>query len=180
VKCGTAVNASGSGQVALHNVLMTQCTNGVITTGTLNAEHLTADQCVTLLSGSGSSGVLTNSLLTAVTAVTNVTLYNSAQLSSGSGVYQTVGAAGYYLADGSTNRNAGTTNINSTLLSDLAKRTTYPPIVWTNAITTDTTLSPQAQRGTDTTDIGYAYDPLDFVVTGLTITNTLLLTNGVV
>jgi hypothetical protein len=179
VKCGTAVNATGSGQVALHNVLMTHCTNCIVTTGTLSAEHLTADQCVTLLTGAGSSGVLTNSLLTAVTAVTNVTLYNSARLSSGSGVYQTVGAASYYLADGSTNRNAGTTNINSTLLSDLAKRTTYPPIVLTNKITTDTTLSPQAQRDTDVPDLGYEYDPLDYVMGSVTVTNTLVLTNGV-
>ena len=179
VKCGTAVNASGSGTVALHNVLMTQCTNGVITTGTLSAEHLTADQCVTLLAGTGSSGVLTNSLLTAVTAVTNMSLYNSAQLSSGSGVYQAVGAASYYLADGSTNRNAGTRNISTQLLSDLKLRTTYPPIVLTNRITTDTTLTPQAQRDTDVPDLGYSYDPLDYVVSGLQLTNALVLTNGV-
>jgi hypothetical protein len=179
VKCGTAVNASGGGRVALHNVLMTQCTNGVITTGTLSAEHLTADQCVTLLAGTGSSGVLTNSVLTAVAAVTNVTLYNSAQLSTGSGVYQTVGAASYYLADCSTNRNAGTTNIAPGLLADLRKRTTYPPIVLTNNITTDTTLSPQAQRNSGVPDLGYAYDPLDYAISGLTLTNTLLLTNGV-
>ena len=108
-----------------------------------------------------------------------MTLYNSAQLSSGSGVYQTVGAASYYLADGSTNRNAGTTNINPTLLSDLAKRTTYPPIILTNKITTDTTLSPQAQRDTDIPDLGYEYDPLDYAMPSVTVTNTLVLTNGV-
>jgi hypothetical protein len=180
VKCGTAVNATGSGRVALHNVLLTQCTNGVITTGILSAEHLTADQCTTLLAGAGSSGVLTNSLLTAVTAVTNVTLYNSAQLSTGNGVYQTVGAASYYLADGSTNRNAGTTNLAPSLLADLSKRTTYPPILLTNNITTDTILSPQAQRNTGTPDRGYNYDPLDWVAGGITATtNTLVLTNGV-
>jgi hypothetical protein len=161
-------------------VLLTQCTNGVVTTGTLSAEHLTADQCTTLLAGAGSSGVLTNSLLTAVTAVTNVTLYNSAQLSSGNGVYQTVGAASYYLADGSTNRNVGTTNILPALLSDLKKRTTYPPIFLTNNFTADTILSPQAQRDTDVPDRGYEYDPLDYVVGGITVTtNTLVLTNGV-
>jgi hypothetical protein len=179
VKCGTAVNATGPGQVTLRNVLISQCTNGVITTGSLSAEHLTADQCTTLLVGSGSSGVLTNSLLTAVAAVTNVSLYSSVNLSGGSGVYQTVGAAGYYLADGSTNRNAGTTNINSTLLSDLALRTTYAPIVVSNTYNLDATLSPQAQRDTDIPDLGYHYDPLDYVVSSFYVTNTLLLTNGV-
>jgi hypothetical protein len=101
-------------------------------------------------------------------------------LSSGSGVYQAVGAASYYLADGSTNRNAGTTNLAPSLLGDLKKRTTYPPIVLTNDITTDTTLSPQAQRDTDIPDLGYHYDPLDYALGTIVLrTNTLVLTNGV-
>src|SRR6185369_13457156 len=54
------------------------------------------------------------------------------------------------------------------------------PILLTNDFTTDTTLSPQAQRDTDVPDLGYHYDPLDYVVSGRTLTNsTLTLTNGV-
>ena len=49
----------------------------------------------------------------------------------------------------------------------------------TNNFTVDTVLSPQAQRNTGTPDIGYEYDPLDYVVNGMTLTNTLTLTNGV-
>jgi hypothetical protein len=175
VKCGTAVNSTSSSRVVLRNVLMSQCTNGVVTTGTLSAEHLTADQCTTLLSGSGSSGVLTNSLVTAVTAVTNVTLYNSVQLASGSGVYQTVGAASCYLADNSPYRNAGVTTIDPNLLAALRLRTTYPPIVYSNlAISVDTTLYPQAQRDTDTPDLGYHPDPLDYAFWGVRLTNATL------
>jgi hypothetical protein len=117
---------------------------------------------------------LTNSLLI---SVTNNTVYagaNVIQSADDSGFFQTVGAGAHYLAGGSTNRNAGTTNINPALLAALRKKTTYPPIVLTNAITTDTALSPQAQRDTDTPDLGYQYDPLDYVFSGLTLSNATL------
>src|SRR5207244_11989741 len=49
-----------------------------------------------------------------------------------------------------------------------------------NAFTVPTSLSPQAQRDTDTPDIGAHYDPLDYCWSGLNLTNsTLILTNGV-
>jgi len=181
VKCGTAINATNNGPVVLRNVLIAQCTNAVVTTGTLSAEHLTADQCTTLLSGKGSSGYITNSLITAVSAVTNATFYSSPQFASGAGVYQAVGAASYYLAHESTNRNAGLTTINPSLAHDLSLRTTYPPIVYSNVtISVSTTLAAQAQRDTDLPDLGYHYDPLDYAVSALTLTNaTLFLTNGV-
>ena len=181
LKCGTAINASSNAPVVLRNVLITQCTNAVLTPGTLRAEHLTVDQCATLLTGTDSSGYVTNSLLSAVNTLGNVSLYNSPQFASGAGVYQTVGASSYYLADGSTNRNAGLTNINPTLARDLALRTTYPPIVWSNVVVSAaTTLWPQAQRDTDLPDLGFHADPLDHCLNGVVVTNcTLLLTNGV-
>ena len=96
-------------------------------------------------------------------------------MASSSGVYQTVGTANYYLADGSTNRNTGMTNINSTLLKDLRSHTTYPPLVCSNvAISADTTLAPQAQREAGVPDLGYAYDPLDYAFTGVRVTNATL------
>src|SRR5207249_2923781 len=108
-----------------------------------------------------------------------VTRYNCVTNSSGIGIYQTVGSAAYYLCDGSTNRNAGTTNINAALAKDLKKKTTCPPIELTSNFTVDTTLWPQAQRDTDIPDLGYHADPLDYVVSGRTLTNKLVLTNGV-
>jgi hypothetical protein len=98
---------------------------------------------------------LTNCLLI---AVTNNLIYSGQNVVTSlndTGFFQTVGAAAHYLASGSTNRNAGTTNINPALLAALKKKTTYPPIVLSNAITSDTTLAVQAQRDTDTPDLGY-------------------------
>jgi hypothetical protein len=120
-----------------------------------------------------------NSILTACTNVGGLSPANTVISSSATGCYQSVGGASYYLVDGSTNRDAGSTNIDLSLLADLKQKTTYPPIVLTNNITEDTILSPQAQRDTDLPDLGYHYDPLDYAVSDLTITNNLLLTNGV-
>src|SRR5207245_898574 len=58
--------------------------------------------------------------------------------------------------------------------------TTYPPIVLTNNFTSATNLNPQAGRDTDTPDLGYHYDPLDYCWSGLSLQSaTLTLTNGV-
>jgi hypothetical protein len=79
------------------------------------------------------------------------------------------------LANDSIYRNAGTTNINPALLTDLHQKTTYPPVLYTNVgVSTDTTLNPQAQRDTDVPDIGYHYDPIDYLVDTYVITNATL------
>jgi hypothetical protein len=93
--------------------------------------------------------------------------------------FQTVGGGSYYLANDSTNRNKGTTNINSNLLAQLRQKTTYPPIVYSNTtISVATTFSPQAQRDTDVPDLGYHYDPLDYVFGGVTASSNLTFTAG--
>src|SRR5207247_551224 len=45
-----------------------------------------------------------------------------------------------------------------------------------------TTLSPAVQRDTDLPDIGYEYDAIDYIMAGVTVTNSavLLVTNGTV
>jgi hypothetical protein len=48
--------------------------------------------------------------------------------------------------------------------------TTYPPVVLSAHFTADTVLSPQAQRDTDTLDLGYHYVPLDYCWSGLNLT----------
>ena len=124
------------------------------------------DNCLVV----GVGGVDTNS----IDGVSNVFLDSDA------GVFQTVGAGANYLATNSPYRNAGTTNIDPTLLASLRQKTTYPPNLLTGAITNTTVLSPAIQRDTDTPDIGYHYDPIDYLVDNLAITNaTLTLTNGV-
>ena len=65
------------------------------------------------------------------------------------------------------------------LLSELKGLTTYAPQFFTNTINTDTTLGINAIRDTNAPDLGYHYAPLDYVVSGLLITNAALyLTNG--
>src|SRR5439155_15766710 len=78
--------------------------------------------------------------------------------------------------------NYGTTNINAALAADLKSRTVFPPIVYpTNQVigNTNLVLFPQAQRDTDIPDIGYHYEPLDYVFGTAFFTNsTILITNG--
>lgn len=141
-------------------------------------ENLTIHEAYRAFDGGTVS--VTNSLLVAVTNwPTAFTSVNNVTNASGAGVFQTVGAAAHYLVDGSTNRNAGTTNINADLLADLGQRTTYPPVVVSSNITVDTVWSPQAQRDTDMPDLGYHYYPLDYVASGKTVSAELTLTNGV-
>jgi len=146
----------------------------VIEAGATNSrgEQITAHN-VSYLVSSGSMS-LTNSLLISVTNNVNYAGVNVETNLNDSGIFQTVGAGAHYLATNSPHRNAGTTNINSTLLAALKKRTTYPPIVLTNNITTNTTLYAQAQRDTDQPDLGYHYDPLDFVLNKIALTNATL------
>ncbi|MCW5551780.1 MAG: hypothetical protein KIS67_06370 [Verrucomicrobiae bacterium] len=144
-------------------------------------ENLTIHEAYRAFDGGTVS--VTNSLLVAVTNwPTAFTSVNNVTNASGAGVFQTVGAGAHYLVDGSTNRNAGTTNINADLLADLGQRTTYPPVVLSNVtITASTNLLPQAQRDTDIPDRGYHYDPIDVLMNSVNVTNaTMSLTNGAV
>jgi hypothetical protein len=109
----------------------------------------------------------------------NSPTFGSSQVSSSSNPFQTVGAGNYYLTNGCGFFNAGTTNIDRTLLASLAQKTTYPPIVYSNVtVSVPTTLSPQAQRDTDTPDLGYHYDPIDYLADEFQVTNALLTITG--
>jgi hypothetical protein len=184
-RCATALLSQGGGG-NLHNVLFSNCGTAVDVAylafdDMLRGEHITADKISIFYDpGTGYGGTLTNSILTSVTNIgADMTLRTCTTNSSSAGFYQTIGAASYYLAESSTNRNAGLTNITSSLANAFKSLTTYPPILLTNAISSDTLLTPQAQRDTDIPDIGYHYVPLDYVANGRVITNTLFLTNGV-
>jgi len=90
-------------------------------------------------------------------------------------IFQSVGAAHYYLPASSPYHNAGTTNISAPMRAELGQKTTYAP----TAIYSDTTISssrlvPQVSRDTGTSsgvtvssgntlpDLGYHYDPIDY------------------
>ena len=75
--------------------------------------------------------------------------------------------------------NAGTTNINACVLADIATKTTYPPIVYSNkVVSVNTNLSPQAPRDTDTPDLGYHYYPLDYAFGGTEVDSNVTFTAG--
>ena len=177
VNCANGITATNA-EFSLRNALLYKVLtnfNGSSATG--RCEQLTVNTASWLNKSSAITLTMTNSLLV---GVTNPGTFTSNSVSTGtSAAFVTVGAASHYLAD-NTYRNSGTTNINANLTAALKKLTTYPPLELTNDFTLNTTLSPQAQRDIDTPDRGYHYDPLDYVVSGRTLTNsTLTLTNGV-
>ena len=79
--------------------------------------------------------------------------------------FQTAGAGGYYLTNGCLFRNAGTPNVSLCTLTNIAVRTTYAPIIYSNiTISVATNLTPQAQRDyVGNPDQGFHYAPLDYV-----------------
>jgi hypothetical protein len=191
VKCGIGVFNYGGG---LYNDLFSACGEAWYeenASTNLPVENVTCDNCTNFLDSLWISTLqihLTNSLITGISTFTK-TLYgtntpsavftNCSTISSSSaGFYQTVGGGAHYLADGSTNRNSGATNIDATLLSDLHQKTTYPPLLTARQILTrgDLNLFPQAQRDTDTPDIGYHYDPLDYEYGWVWTSNALTIT----
>ncbi len=178
--------------IGLHNVLIgrsIQSSAAVCLEGpSLIGENVTADYGFAFIQVDyyGATVALTNCLVTGQVLVTNysglVTTHtnSTASILSPAGlIYQTAGAGSFYLADGSPYRNAGTVNIDSTLLAALKTKTTYPPIVYSNTtISVETTFNPQAQRDTDTPDLGYHYDPIDYFFGGVESSANITLTPG--
>jgi hypothetical protein len=131
----------------LRNVLMSACGTALFVIPSysiiVDGENMTVDDPSGILlfevSGSTITGTFTNSIFTGITNYLfapypfsvsgTVTFFDCATNSSGAGIYQTVGAGGYYLTD-NTYRNVGTTNIDLALLASLGQKTTDPPIVY--------------------------------------------------
>lgn len=177
-------SAVTSNSLTLRNILISACDTAITAyyVGSVDAENLTVDRCGTFLYDANSlSAYVTNSIFTSVTNVAGtVQLVNSHWETNGSVLYQTAGAGNYYLAT-NTYRNYGTTNINAVLLADLRQKTTFPPLIYSNlTVSSNTTLNPQAWRDTNSNpDLGYHYDPIDYLVDAYGVTNaTLTVTNG--
>ncbi|HYV29926.1 MAG TPA: hypothetical protein VEO53_02270, partial [Candidatus Binatia bacterium] len=160
--------------VLMNNVLTNFYNTGNSTTG--RVEHLTIDQANLVQGNTNITLYLTNSLLVGVSAYgTYSGAYNATGVVSD---FVAVGGGAHYLA-ANTWRNAGTTNIHPELLADLKKKTTYPPLLYSNAvISVDTVLAPQAGRDTDTPDLGYHYPPLDYLFGGVTNNANLTFSAG--
>ena len=167
----TALVLNGSSNNIFSHVQMVNCQNGIsATNATFCLRNALLWNVRTNFGGSGSTGAveqltvdtasrlnnnltlsLTNCLLVAVTNAGTFASNSVSIVSTTNGIFQIVGAGAHYLATNSPYRNAGTANINPTLLSALQKMTTYPPVVYSNiTISVATNFSPQAQRDTNT------------------------------
>ena len=201
VNCQYGFNGSGA-NIALRNALFANFKTNFYSAGGLvvDAQNVTFSGSSSLFvsssSPSGCSITLTNCIFANITNLstgyaTPGGSYNGFYAGPGFGVvtngtstypFQTVGAGNYYLVGGSSFQNGGTTNIDAILLGNLYQKTTYPPIVYSNAtVTTSITLAPQAPRDTNRyPSLGYHYDPIDYLMDTFIVTNaTLTLTNGV-
>ena len=195
VNCIYAAQFSG-GTAKLRNVLFANVqTNFVnLSASGVDAQNATFNNVISLSTVASGSPVLflTNCILAGVTnngtaAVAggdngfyNSTAFGAAQYTTGVSPFQTVGAGNFYLTASNSFRNAGTTNIDPAVLADIAARTTYRPLVYSNVVFTNTTWAPGVQRDTDTPDLGYHYAPIDYAVGDVTISGTLTLANNVV
>lgn len=149
-------------------------------------EHLTVNRCGNFVNTSKPTLYLTNSLLVLVTnlegseVVTPFWFTNQIPLlTSDAGVFQTVGGGAHYLAANSPYRDVGITNTTEEMLAILKKKTTYPPIAYTNiTFTSPISFNPQAQRDIDTPDLGYHYDPLDYSFGGCHANSNITFTAG--
>ena len=195
--CNVGLHTDHAGFSAYNTLMYRVATNFYGNLWTGRAEHLTSDQASILAFdpdftyGAWCHGDPSSTLSLVNTLTASITngygLDNSGAVArtqvrdfpTGEGVFQTVGAGAHYLVDGSTNRDCGTEEINPALALDLKTQTTYPPVVIAGGFTANTTLEPQAQRDTDSPDLGWHYTPADWVVNNRTLTNTLILTNGV-
>ena len=94
--------------------------------------------------------------------------------------FQVVGGGSYYLASGCAFTN-GTTNIDPALLGQLASKTTYPPTVFSDmTFSVSTNFVPQVPRDTNASpDLGYHYDPLDYVFGGCNVSTNVSFGPGV-
>jgi hypothetical protein len=144
----------------------------------IQAEHLTCDG-FSYLSGSWSSNnwiYLTNSILTGFQGWGPGYFYTNAVASNASAsTYQTVGSSAHYLANNSPYRNSGVTN--TTIAGELKSKTTYPPVVHPYGVpitNQNLTLVPQAGRDTAARDLGFHFEPLDFVFSQAVVTNSTI------
>jgi hypothetical protein len=143
-----------------------------------SASHITVNECAQLSDDYDdpeySQVAITNSLLINVTNLGVVSLTTNFTVVTTNNPFQTVGAGAHYLADPSPYRDAGTTNIPATLAARLKKTTTYPPLVIDppgGFYGVSQTFFPRAARDLDLPDLGYHYNPLDYALARVYLTN---------
>lgn len=178
VNSGVVLHNEDSTPVIMHNCLLYNAQHAFqgydLWNYNLSATHLTlhnVDRMLFTIPWYGTNtcaGVnlrATNSLFVNVTNWGGVFVGKCNGTNYSDSVFQIIGGGKHYLATNSIYRDVGTTEIGPFLLAQLAERTTYPPIAYTNAtFNSAVTFWPQAMRDTNGPDLGYHYDPMDWVV----------------
>jgi hypothetical protein len=115
------------------------------------------------------NSLLTNSFFSLTSPVTN-TFYP----------FQSVGAGGYYLNPNCAFTNAGNGGVGNYVLTNLASRTTYAPIICSNlTFSVPTNFGTQVARdNTGNPSLGYHYDPLDYVFGAVTVSSNISFSAG--
>lgn len=197
VDCDNGFNADGMNPADVENILFAnvQTNFNSLFSATFNVENCTFDSSaylatienspyqsdlltftncifVNILNLTNSYGANINFALTATdNGFYDAPVFGSVTYTNNSYPFLMVGAGGYYLTTNCAFRAAGTTNIDPILLADLAQKTTWPPIVYSNAaILTNTVFSPDVPRDTNgSPDLGYQYDPIDIAFCDTTV-----------
>jgi len=195
LSCSNALLLAGA-TTHVRNTLFARNLTNIMCGGsvTMSAENGTFSGSSYLAVGPSGSGLaLTNCVLANVTNLTagQVSLSGGTNgfyisptfgsvITNSAYPFQSVGGASYYLTNGCSFLNAGTTNINSALLTSLRQKTTWPPIVFSNAtISADTTFGPVAARDTGASpSLGYHYEPLDYAFGGSDANGNITFTAG--
>jgi hypothetical protein len=198
VHCETCLTSQGQGSWSLNNLLFAKFVAAMsMAFANISAKNATFDGNV-LLVPAGTANTVTLNLTNCIVAnaysfmagspgtigggyngfYNNGSAHNATfgipAFTSSSTPFQTVGAGNYYLSSGSGFQNMGV------LVSGLNNKTTYPPLVYTNAtIYVNTNFTPQAARDiSGTPDLGYHYDPIDYYTEQYTIVSATLTISG--
>lgn len=188
IKCGTTISGSGN-SVSLNNALLAGTkTNFSLGTGSsIVGQNVTFSKSLSLAAVPG--GATTNSVLVLTNCifadVTNTVSTNYFLGGGWNGFYQSApfgtttctntsnpfriaGAGSYYLTNTCSFLDVGTTNITLALLAKLKEKTVYPPVIYSNTtISGVQNYGVTAARDTNTPDLGYHYDALDYAFGGV-------------
>jgi hypothetical protein len=201
---GSGSGSSSPFGLNLNNCLLSHVGTAISTIGPIVAEfnQCTVDNCNPFVSGTKSNELITvtgtNSIfangsslsgtvggksgtapsfnfLGNVNGFYSFPQFGNGQVNVNTSPFQQVGAGNYYLVPGIGLQAVGTTNIDSGTLASLAQKTTSPPEILSNTTTSASmVLYPLVQRNTGPPDLGYHYDPVDWLVDNYTVTNAVL------
>ncbi len=179
VQCQTALQAY-SAEVAVRNALMDRVPVVLDGSGSVvQGEHWTVDSANYLNNATGNKLYLTNSILAAVSNQGAIAGSAAVQVFAHASVFESGGLGKHYLPTNSPMRDAGVATINAALAAELALRTTEAPQVISSDLSGDATFQPRVSPDMGTPDLGYHYEPLDYVWNPVTVNGSLVWENGV-